>query len=53
MRVPPGLETRAMLARFLEDELGTDDIARAETYMEDALRMTLHLLMSQPEYQLG
>lgn len=53
MRVAPALETRAMLARFLEEELGTDDISRAETYMEDALRMTLHLLMSQPEYQLS
>lgn len=53
MRVPPALETRAMLARFLEEELGTSSIPEAETYMEDALRMTLHLLMSQPEYQLS
>lgn len=53
LRVPPAPETRAMLVRFLEEQLGTDDIARAETYMEDALRMTLHLIMSQPEYQLG
>lgn len=53
MRVPVAPETRAMMVNFLEEQLGTDDIARAETYMEDALRMTLHLLMSQPEYQLG
>ncbi|MEQ8409423.1 MAG: DUF1800 domain-containing protein [Gammaproteobacteria bacterium] len=53
MRVPPAPESRAMIVRFLEDELGTSDIARAETYMEDALRMTLHLIMSQPEYQLS
>jgi hypothetical protein len=53
MRVPVAPETHAMMVNFLEEQLGTDDIARAETYMEDALRMTLHLLMSQPEYQLG
>ena len=53
MRVAPALETRAMLSNFLEEQLGTDRIALAETYMEDALRMTLHLIMSQPEYQLG
>ena len=25
----------------------------AQTYMEDALRMMVHLLLSQPEYQLS
>jgi hypothetical protein len=53
MRVPPGAEARSLLVQFLTQELGTDSIARAETYMEDGLRMTLHLIMSQPEYQLG
>ncbi len=53
MRVPPGAEARGLLVQFLTEELGTDSIARAETYMEDGLRMTLHLIMSQPEYQLG
>jgi len=53
MRVAPGEDTRRMLVQFLNEELGTDNIARAETYMEDGLRMTLHLIMSQPEYQLG
>lgn len=53
LRVPVAAESRAMLVNFLEEQLGTDDIAIAESYMEDALRMTLHLLMSQPEYQLG
>ena len=42
-----------MLTSFVEEELGTSDIAEAQTYMEDALRLLLHLLMSQPEYQLG
>ena len=25
----------------------------AQTYLEDPLRLVLHLIMSQPEYQLG
>ena len=53
MRVAPGEDSRRMLVDFLEGELGTSDIIAAQTYMEDGLRMTLHLLMSQPEYQLG
>jgi len=42
-----------MLVSFLDRELGTSSISEAQTYMEDGLRMTLHLLMSQPEYQLN
>jgi len=53
MRVDPGEEARRLLIGFLDNELGTSAIAQAQTYMEDALRMTLHILMSQPEYQLG
>ena len=53
MRVEPSSDTRTMLTSFVEEELGTSDIAEAQTYMEDALRLLLHLLMSQPEYQLG
>lgn len=53
MRVAPGADARGMLVRFLTDELGTTNIAEAESYMEDALRMTVHLLLSQPEYQLS
>ena len=53
MRVPPAPETVAMLVHFLDQQLGTNDIARAQSYMEDGLRMTLHLIMSQTEYQLG
>ena len=33
-------------------ELGTGSIERAKTYMEDPLRMTAHLIMSTPEYQM-
>jgi len=32
--------------------VGTDSIERARSYMEDALRMTVHLIMSTPEYQI-
>jgi hypothetical protein len=53
MRVAPGDDSRRMLVEFLSDDLGTTDIATAQTYMEDSLRLVLHLIMSQPEYQLG
>ncbi|HET9161247.1 MAG TPA: DUF1800 domain-containing protein, partial [Caulobacteraceae bacterium] len=52
MRVPPGADARARMVGFLNGELGTTDIAAAGSYMEDGLRMLLHLVMSQPEYQL-
>ena len=53
MRVPPGDDARRKLISFLNQELGTSDISVAQTYMEDPLRLILHLIMSQPEYQLG
>ncbi len=53
MRVPPGVEARQKLIAFLNRELGTADISVAQSYLEDPLRMLLHLIMSQPEYQLG
>jgi len=52
MRVPPSDEARQKLIVFLNKDLGTTDIAVAQTYMEDSLRLVLHLIMSQPEYQL-
>lgn len=52
MRVPPGDATREKLVKFLNRELGTDDISVARTYLDQPLRLTLHLIMSQPEYQL-
>jgi len=52
MSVPPSDEARQKLVLFLNNELGTTDIAAAQTYMEDPLRLVLHLIMSQPEYQL-
>lgn len=53
MRVQPDRQTRDMLVEFLSEDLGTADIIEAQTYMEDSLRLVLHLIMSQPEYQLG
>lgn len=53
MRVKPGADSRLMLIDFLSDDLGTSDIVAAQSYMEDSLRLLLHLIMSQPEYQLG
>ncbi len=53
MRVPPGEDSRQKLIAFLNKELGTTEVFVAQTYMEEPLRLTLHLLMSQPEYQLS
>jgi hypothetical protein len=53
MSVPIGKSERQMLIDFLDGELGTSDIARADSYLEDPLRLLVHLIMSQPEYQLG
>ncbi len=51
--VPPDTETLDMLAIFFETELGTDDVESAISYLEEPLRMLLHVLLSRPEYQLG
>jgi len=52
LRVPTAAVTREAFVTFLTKELGTDNIERAKTYMEDPLRMTVHLIMSTPEYQI-
>jgi hypothetical protein len=52
LRVPTATATRDVFLTFLTRELGTDEIDRARTYMEDPLRMTVHLIMSTPEYQI-
>ena len=44
---------RARFVEFLNNELGTDKVSEAETYLEEPLRLLLHLIMSLPEYQLG
>jgi hypothetical protein len=52
LRVPAAKATREALVSFLTKELGTESLDRAKTFMEDALRMTTHLVMSTPEYQI-
>jgi hypothetical protein len=53
LRVPTSKTTRDTLVDFLTKELGTDSVVKARSYMEDALRMTAHLIMSTAEYQLA
>ncbi len=53
LRVPVEPAYRAQMIAFLEQELGTQDIQAAATYLEEPLRLLLHLIMSAPEYQLG
>jgi len=53
MRVGPSSDVKVMLVAFLDSELGTSNVGTAETYLEDSLRLVLHLILSQPEYQLG
>jgi hypothetical protein len=52
LRVPAPSALRAALVDFLDRELGTQSLERARSYMEDALRMTVHLVMSTAEYQI-
>ncbi len=53
MRVPPDDDTRKKLIAFLDKELGTTDVSVAQSYLEEPLRLVLHLIMSQPEFQLA
>ena len=53
LSVPVAPEVRATMIRFLDDGLGTHDIDRAATYLEEPLRLLVHLIMSTPEYQLA
>lgn len=53
LSMPIDSATRTKLAALLEADLGTADLKRADSYMEDALRNTLHVILSLPAYQLG
>jgi len=53
LRVTVDAEARQAMIEFLNEQLGTSDIARASTYLETPLRLLVHLIMSAPEYQLG
>ena len=53
LSVPLDPAARAAAVAFLEAQLGTPDLDRAKTYLEEPLRETAHLIMSAPEYQLA
>ena len=53
LRLSVSDDTRRSFVTMLDAELGTTDLARAQTYMEDPLRMVTHLIMSTPEYQIN
>ena len=53
LRVTAHPQDRARFITFLNAELGTDQVGVAQTYMEEPLRLLVHLIMSLPEYQLG
>ena len=53
LRVPVDAEARQAMIEFLDEQLGTNDVARAGSYLETPLRLLVHLIMSSPEYQLG
>jgi uncharacterized protein (DUF1800 family) len=52
LSVPVSGAVRTTLVAFLERQLGTADLARASTYLERPLRLSAHLIMSSPEFQL-
>ena len=52
LSVPIDADGRATLIAFLDEQLGTSDLGRAHTYLEQPLRLIAHLIMSRPEYQL-
>ena len=53
LSVPLDPAARSAAVAFRERLLGTTDLDRAKTYLEEPLRETAHLIMSTPEYQLA
>ena len=53
LRVPLAPSARDALIAALTEQLGTTDLAEAQTYMEHPLRIAAHLVMSSPQYQLA
>lgn len=53
LRVPVTPPAREALIATLDEQLGTSQLAEAQTYMEHALRLVAHLIMSSPQYQLA
>jgi hypothetical protein len=53
LAVPIDDEARAATIAFLDEQLGTSDLVRAHSYLEEPLRLVAHLIMSASEYQLA
>ena len=53
LSVPIDEEAHAATIAFLNEQIGTDDLVRARSYLEEPLRLVAHLIMSAPEYQLA
>jgi hypothetical protein len=53
LRVPLAPAAREALIATLNEELGTERLSESDTYMEHALRLVAHLIMSSPQYQLA
>ena len=53
LSVPLDSRTRQKMIEAFTADLGTSDVLAAVSYMEDSLRVLLHMLLSRPEYQLG
>lgn len=53
LSAPVGSEVREKIAAVLIADLGTADLKSADSYMEEALRNALHVILSLPAYQLG
>ena len=51
--VPVSDAVKQKLTALISDDLGTTDLKSADSYMEDALRNLLHVILSLPAYQLG
>ena len=46
-------ERRAAIVDYLREAIGEDDIAWESPKLDEALRRTVHLILSAPEYQVG
>lgn len=53
LRAPLAESARAALVTLLRDEIGTDDLAQAATYLEHPLRLVAHGILCAPQYQLA
>lgn len=53
LSVPLSESDRAAMITFLTQELGTEDVVQAMSFLEEPLRGLVHLIMSTPEFQLS